>query len=47
MAELAPKYLDTTLFRIVNGGIPETTRVGFQILPLLSSEYLIHLQPAP
>jgi hypothetical protein len=31
MAELAPKYLDTTLFRIVNGSIPETTRVGFRV----------------
>ena len=27
LAELVPKYLDTDLFHIVNGGVPETTKV--------------------
>lgn len=26
-AELFPKYLDPDLYRVVNGGIPETTKV--------------------
>ena len=26
-AELVPKYLDQDLFHVINGGIPETTRV--------------------
>jgi acyl-CoA reductase-like NAD-dependent aldehyde dehydrogenase len=26
-AELFPKYLDQSLFRVINGGIPETTKV--------------------
>ena len=28
LAELFPKYLDQSLYRVINGGIPETTRVG-------------------
>jgi hypothetical protein len=28
MAELAPKYLDPDIFRVINGAIPETTRVS-------------------
>jgi len=28
LAELIPKYMDKDVFQIVNGGIPETTRVG-------------------
>ena len=27
LAELVPKYLDNELFHIVNGGVPETTKV--------------------
>ena len=28
IAELIPKYLDTDLVRVVNGGVPETTKAG-------------------
>ena len=27
LADLFPKYLDPDLYRVVNGGIPETTKV--------------------
>lgn len=27
VAELLPKYLDCDLFHVVNGGVPETTKV--------------------
>ena len=27
IAELFPKYLDSSLFRVVNGAVPETTKV--------------------
>ena len=28
LAELLPKYLDPELFHVINGGVPETTKVG-------------------
>lgn len=28
LAELFPKYLDSSLYRVVNGAVPETTKVG-------------------
>jgi hypothetical protein len=28
MAELAPQYMDKEVFQIVNGGIPESTKVS-------------------
>ena len=30
LAELLPKYVDPELYHIVNGGIPETTKVRVQ-----------------
>ncbi len=27
LAELVPKYLDPELFQVINGGVPETTKV--------------------
>lgn len=29
LAEIFPKYLDPALYRVVNGGIPETTKVTY------------------
>ena len=31
MAELVPKYLDPDLYTVVNGGIAETTKVGYPL----------------
>lgn len=28
IAELVPKYLDPELYHVINGGVPETTKVG-------------------
>ena len=27
LAELVPKYLDNDLYHVINGGVPETTKV--------------------
>lgn len=29
IAELVPKYLDPEFYAVINGGIPEATKVGF------------------
>ena len=29
VAELVPKYLDPELYTVINGAIPETTKVGY------------------
>ena len=31
-AELLPKYLDPELYTVINGAIPETTKVGYRRL---------------
>ena len=36
LAELMPKYLDPELYAVINGGVPETTKVG--LLPSLQSQ---------
>ena len=36
-AELIPEYLDNDLFQVVNGAIPETTRVSIAIRCSVSS----------
>lgn len=33
LAELFPKYLDPTLYAVVNGAVSETTKVSFATLP--------------
>ena len=49
IAELVPKYLDPELYAIINGAIPETTKVGYslaghQINPLQSPLQVLEFQ---
>ena len=49
LAELIPKYLDPELYHVVNGGVPEVTKVGilrFRISSLSDSVSLVGARAA-
>ena len=37
IAELVPKYLDPELYHVINGGVPETTKVIWVVFPCVLS----------
>ncbi|OBZ72513.1 Aldehyde dehydrogenase family 3 member H1 [Grifola frondosa] len=38
LAELVPQYLDPELYRVINGGVPETTKAG---IPIFQREIIV------
>lgn len=44
LAELVPKYLDRSVFRVVNGGVPETTLVSYivRVMPFVCTLTVIN-----